>query len=185
MNLIVKVYHKQLSKRSMLGCHSDIPHYRLSKLLNNSGCEQSSQREELKVFTEERSPSPDSTVLTYFEISTEQINISLNSFLQSYQLSIYVSMIFPAVLNSNSRECNGGSSEKSLFSKWFLGKFTFGPRLALPVHWLGGIILKPEYESHIMVALAISRHLTGQHSSHPLQSKHRGDGNWNWEGLQY
>ena len=180
MNLIVKVYHKQLSKRSMLGCHSDIPHYRLSKLLNDAGCEQSSQREELKVFTEERSPSPDSTVLTYFEISTEQINISLNSFLQSYQLSIYVSMIFPAVLNSNSGECNGGSSEKSLFPKWFLENFTFQPRVALPVHWLGGIILEPEYECDILVGVTITRHLAGQHPSHSLQPEHWGDGNWNW-----
>ena len=164
----------------MLGCYFEI-HYRFSELRNNAGCEQCSQGEELKVFTEECLAWLLSFNKFYFEISTEQLTQHEVEFL----LLIYVSMIFPSVLNSYSGECNGGSSEKSLFSKWFLGKFTFGPRLALPVHWLGGIILKPEYESHIMVALAISRHLTGQHSSHPLQSKHRGDGNWNWEGLQY
>ena len=130
-----------------------------------------------------RSASPDSTVLTNFILKYQQ-NSSLNMRLNSCYL-IYVSMIFPSVLNSYSGECNGGSSQKSLFSKWFLGKFTFEPRLALPVHWLRGIILKPEYESHILVGLAISGHLTGQHSSHPLQPKHRGDGNWKWQGLQY
>ena len=50
----------------------------------------------------------------------------------------------------------------------------------LPVHWLGGIILKPEYEGHILASLTVSGHFTRQHSGHPLQSEHRGNGNWNW-----
>ena len=66
---------------------------------------------------------------------------------------------------------------KVYFRNYFSETFTFQPWETLPVHWLGGIILKPEYEGHILLAVAVSGHLTGQHSSHPLQPEHGGDGN--------
>ena len=98
----------------MLGCHFE-NHYRISKLLN-AGCEQSNQGEV--------TASPDSSVLTFLKISTKQRTG------QILWVEEYVSMIFPAVLNSFSGECTGSRSEKNLVSKWFL--WNFQPRVRLP-----------------------------------------------------
>ena len=103
----------------MLGCHFE-NHYRISKLLN-AGCEQSNQGEV--------TASPDSAILNIFE------NFNKTEKTENYRGHIlwveeYVSMIFPAVLNSFSGECTGSRSEKNLVSKWFL--WNFQPRVRLP-----------------------------------------------------